>query len=205
MNNTTYLNKNEKAVDIAVVTCILFTFFSLIFNVFYSTILWPLLPNIGVNLLTLLLAFIISSVIFVIRYSLKKSPLISKLNLFEITTIFYTTIFIIFNVLTFFIKDVWNLYTILIILALSFALTIIKLYVNISNFLLKSLIYYLIISIPYFIIALVFAGYDKGNQIIIVFATYTIIYAIINISAYLLISAKLKRENESKKYTKQFK
>ena len=205
MNKTTYIDKKDVAVSIAVLSCILFTLFSLLFNTFYSIILWPLLPNIGVNLFTLLLAFTISAIVFTISYKLKKPIIVTKLNLITVTTVFYSSIFVIFNILTFFFKDVWNFYTILIIFALSFVLTIIKIYVQISNYLLKSLIYYLVISIPYFVITLVFAGYDKGNQIVVVFAIYTLIFIIININSYLLISAKRKRENQNKQYTKQFK
>ena len=205
MKKIFYYDKKDIILSIVLISSLLFTFFSLLFNSFYSLILWPLLPNIGANLLIFLVSFVFATAIFLISNKVDRPIIIERINFIYLSTVLYSSIFIIFNISTLLFKDVWNLYTIFIILALSLILSMIKKYVKINNYLLKSLIYYLIISIPYFIITFLFAGYSKGNQIIIVFSIYTIIYVIINIIIFSIIRTKNKLDNEQKQYSKQFK
>ncbi|MBQ8545885.1 MAG: hypothetical protein IJ437_02965 [Clostridia bacterium] len=185
--------------------CVIFTIISLVFNCFYSILLWPLLPNIGVNLLTLLISFIPALIILLVRYKLKKPLINTKMKIVYSISVVYSSIFIIFNISTVFFKDVWNLYTILIILLLSIIISIIRYYVPISNYLIKTIIYFIVLAIPYFIITLAFAGLGKGNAIIIVFSVYAVAYIISSVTIFLIIRARAKAENNNKSYKKQFK
>lgn len=205
MNKTDSIEKKQIFVSISTLSCVIFTLFSLLFNIFYSIILWPLLPNIAVNLITLLISFILSSIIMIFSIMIKKPFLIKKINFVFFSCILFTSIFVIFNISTVILKDVWNLYSILIILTLSFLISIVKFYVPIKSFIVKSIIYYIMISIPYFIITLAFGNYGAGNNFIIVFAIYTLIFLLCNIIIFTIKGIKKKAENENKQYTKQFK
>ena len=205
MKEANNISKKDLFFSLGQITCILFTIFSLLFNVFYSIILWPLLPNIGVNLLTLLISFILASIILIFSQMLKKPIKITKFSFILLAPILFTAIFVVFNISTVFLKNVWNLYSILIILVLSFVISLIKFYVPIKSFLLKSIIYYILFAIPYFIITLAFGDYGKENQFLIVFAVYTVVYILSNIIVFLIKKHKQKSDNESKEYIKQFK
>ena len=200
------IKKEQKIpLSFALNICIMFTVLSLLFNIIYSLMLWPLLPNIGFNLLTLLISFVPALVFVIIKSKLKKPLINTKAKIIYYISFFYTSIFIIFNISTIFFKDVWNLYTILIIFVLSIVISIIRLYLPIKNYLIRAIIYFVVFAIPYFIITLSVEGLGKGNAIIIVFSVYALIYIASSISIYLIIKTREKSSNSKKAYTKMFK
>ena len=89
------------------------------------------LPNIAINYLTLVISIIISLLILLLTVKLKKELIFKKINVIYFISCLYTSIFLVLNVSTVILKNVWNLYTILMILAVSILTGIFKFFVAI--------------------------------------------------------------------------
>ncbi len=186
-------------------TSIFFTIFSLFLNCFYAIFIPTDLPSIGFNLVFLGISILISLIICIINLKFKKNLYYRKLNLIYIFSFINTTVFLLVNLSTIFFKDIWNIFTILMIVALSLIVAIITIYLPIKNYLLKSIIYYVVIAIPYFIITVSFGNYGEGNKLIIVFFVYTIVYTIARIITFIMLKSIKTIENNKKEYSKMFK
>lgn len=201
--------KNKFILPFLLNTSIIFTFLSLIINSFFAIILIgedinPLL-NIGQNLLLLLLSLIISSIIVIILIKLKKETLYKKIKFIYFTCSLYSIIFLILNFSTMIYKNIWNIFTILILFATSLIITVINVVLPIKKTYIKAILNFIIFSIPYFIIFLCFGGFGKNNKIIITIFVYIIIYSVITVCYYLTKSFLMKLKNNNKKYYNIFK
>ena len=204
MNISTNKMKYEIIFSILSFASLIFLPISLFFNSFNAFFTSADLMSIGFNLVCLGISFLLSAVITIIKYKLKK-PLCKKLLPIYVISCFYSLIFIIVNVSTLLFKDIWNIYTIYILLALSIVVSLILLYLPLKNYLVRSLIYYIVIAIPYFIITLVFGNYGDDNSEIIVFFVYTIAYTVARIIAFIILKSNNNIENNKKEYSKMFK
>lgn len=205
MKKSIQKEKNYFFLSTISITSILFTAFSLIFNAFYAIIIPPDLPSIGFNFVFLGVSLLISLAICIITLKLKKNLYFKKLNFIYIFTFINTIAFLSVNLSTIFFDDIWNIFTVLIIFVLSLIITAICLFIPINNYFIKSIIYYVIIAIPYFIITLGFGKYGEGNKIIIVFFVYTIVYTVARIVSFILLELSNNIKNSKKEYSKKFK
>ncbi len=191
---------------------LIFTILSLFINSFFEILFIGAentLPNMGVNFITyivsMVLSAIISTIIVVICYKHKKQYFPKKMMLLYYASNIYTFLFLSINLSTLALKNIWNIWTILLLFVLSFAVSIVHYFVKIKSFLLKSTIYFILFGIVYFIITLYFGNYGHGHKLLIVIAIYLLSFAFISTVLYLINKVLYNNENANKKYDKIFK
>ena len=200
--------KNKAIFSVIFNSCILFTLFSILINSFFAVLYigddGTNLPKIAINYLTLVISIIISLLILLLTVKLKKELIFKKINVIYFISCLYTSIFLVLNISTVILKNVWNIYTILMILAVSILTGIFKFFVHINK-ILKAIIYFCIYAVPYFIISISFAGFGKGNMLIVVITVYLLAFALIYIASHLVDSILKRKNNNNQKYEKLFK
>lgn len=200
--------KNKVIFSIIFNSCILFTLFSILTNTFFAILYigedGTNLPNIGINYLILVISVIISLLVLLLLVKLKKDLVIKRINVLYFICCLYTSIFLVLNVSTVILKNVWNIYTILMILAVSILTGIVKFFIPINK-LLKAIIYFCIYAVPYFIISIHFGGFGKGNMLIVLITVYLLAFALIYAITQLINSLLKQQNNHNQKYEKLFK
>lgn len=193
-------------------TSLIFTLFSLLINCFFEILYIGseyTLPNMGVNFITylvsLVLSGVISTIIVVICYKHKKQYFPKQMMLLYYASNLYTFLFLSLNLSTLALKNIWNIWTILLLAVLSFAVSIVHYFVKIKSSFLKSVIYFILFGIVYFIITLYFGDFGQGHKLLIIIAIFLLSFALISTILHLINKALYNNENANKKYDKIFK
>ena len=204
--------KNKTLVkDIFLLTCYIFAPISLILNIILGiTIGKSSLLSIGGIFLILLISFTVSSFLVVIRD--KGFNFTKKSKILSLSMCFFTCISFVINAFVQLfalsvelpIKNLWNIYSILLILAFSFCISVCISWLKTQNIILKILIYFFLIGIFYFLLTVTIGSLAIGNTLFIFLGIYILVYALITAAYLLIVRRKRKIELEKKPYQKQF-
>ncbi len=201
--------KNKILIPILLDSCIIFTPLSLIVNAMFAILFigdeGTHLPSIAINLLFLIISLIASLFIILIQFKLKKPYISSKIYLLYFICSLYTITFITVNLSTILLKNIWNIYTILIIFAVSIISGMIKAIIPIKSFLFKLFLYFILYAIPYFFISIKFGNFGENNMIIVLISVYIGSFAIISLAIYIIKSILSQNTNNNKEYQNLFK
>lgn len=199
--------KNKAIFSIIFNSCILFTLFSILTNAFFAILYigedGTKLPNIGINYLIFVISLIVSLLVLLLLIKLKRDLISNKINIVYFICCLYTSVFLVLNVSTVIVKNVWNIYTILMILAISVLTGIVKFFVPINK-ILKAIIYFCIYAVPYFIISIHFGGFGKGNMLIVLITIYLLAFAVIYAISQIVGAFLNQKTNQTKDYEKLF-
>ncbi len=188
-------------------TCLYFLVASLFLNLltffmFLSDGLHELLV-VWANLIVFLVCFIAGAIVVLIKN--KSNRLNHTIDLLSFATFLYAIEFLGINIIGSFIGKIWTIYTILLIFAFSFLISLLRHIMKFKNYFLHALIYFFVFGIFYSLVVLTIAGYGSGNAIIIVVGIYSIAYIICALIYFFIKKHKEINENNKKKYTSQFK
>lgn len=188
-------------------TCLIFTVGSFILSLLTSAILTSAasIPNVKVNIITLVASVAISIIIAIICAIRKRAFLSLKINFLYLYSISYTILFIIYYAfvsISSFVKP--SIFSILTILCVSLLFAIFEVYVNIKSALIKALIYLIVFSIPYLTVVFI-SNLAEGNKIFIIIAIYLVSFILIYLIYFICTLIWHKHTNETKDYTKLFK
>ena len=201
--------KNKFCVSILLNSSVIFTLLTVLINSFFAVLyidedINPLL-NIGQNLLLLLISAIISLILALLLNKFKKNIIFEKIKLIYFSCSLYLVIFILTNLVTIVYKNIWNIFTILIIFVTSILASIANTLLPIKKSYIKAIINFFLFAIPYFIICLSFGNYGQNNRIIILMSVYLLSYTIITTAYFVTKSQINKHKNEKKEYYRLFK
>lgn len=200
--------KNKVLLSILFNSCISFTIISLLINLFFHLMFindeGTNLPNIGITFTVLLVSLIIATAIALLLIKLKKELIISKIYVIYYITCLFTSLFIVLNLSTVVIKNIWNIYTILMIFLASVFVGIVKYLIPINQ-IFKAILYFFIYAVPYFVIVVKFAGYGQGNKLIIVITLYVVFFALVYSFIQITKTIIRKHKNKSEEYKNLFK
>ncbi len=188
-------------------TCLYFLIASLFLNLltffmFLSDGLHELLA-VWANLIVFLVCFIVSAIVVCIKK--KSNKLNSTIDYFSFATFSYTIEFLGINIIGSFLGKIWTIYTILLIFAFSFLISLLRYVMKFKNYFLHAIIYFFVLGIFYSLVVLTIAGYGSGNTIIIVVGIYSIVYIICALLYFFIKKHKEENENNKKQYQSQFK
>lgn len=188
-------------------TCLYFLISSLFLNLltffmFLSDGLHELLL-LWANLIVFWVCFIAGAIVVLIKN--KSNKLNNTIDLLSFATFLYTIEFLGINIIGSFLGKIWTIYTILLILAFSFLISLLKNIMKFKNYFLHALVYFFVLGIFYSLVVLTIAGYGSGNAIIIVVGIYSIAYIICALIYFFIKKRKEENENSKKQYTSQFK
>ena len=104
--------KNKAIFSVIFNSCILFTLFSILINSFFAVLYigddGTNLPKIAINYLTLVISIIISLLILLLTVKLKKELIFKKINVIYFISCLYTSIFLVLNISTVILKNVFT-------------------------------------------------------------------------------------------------
>ena len=196
MNNK--IKPNNKFLHILILACFFYLPLTIIVNFFCS--LDGKLLKFWANLILFAIALI-----FAIFIGLKTNFYI-KFDIIRNTCYIYTLISFVVNLFVYVINDgrLWAFSSILIILSYSIAISILFKFLKIKAYLIRTLIYYCISLASFMILTVGIAKYTTGNNTMLLFGIFSIIYAVLSIAYYYVKRTFASYENEEKNYKRQF-
>lgn len=181
-------------------SCLFYTPFSIIINSICSLAANGQLLNLWANCLFFGISFIVS-----LFFVLKHKNLL-KYKILEFIVTIYTLISFIINTFVFIINDgsMWDIKSIFLIFGYSVIISSLIRFVNLKNYLISSIIYYTVSLAAFLTITLAIAKYNTGNNAMIFFGSFTVVYVILAIIYFFIKRTFTKFENEEKVYKRQF-
>ncbi len=201
-------NSSENGIfSLIIKSCTFFMILSFLLCVSTSIVLESTInfPNVVANLIVIGASILLSIITNIIKARQKKAFLNAKLYTLYLASIVYLFLYIFYYIFAIFNQEIRSIYSIISILGACLVFSLVEIYVPLKNHLLKSIIYFIVFAIPYFISTLLIANYGKGNNFFVVFAIYFIVYSIIYITYYLIHQCIRKQNNENKEYKQMFK
>lgn len=103
------------------------------------------------------------------------------------------------------VKDtMWSVYSFILIFAYSILTSVMLSFIKIKYFLISTLIYYAVGLSSFLVLTTVIGEHGEGNGTMILFGTFTIIYAVSSAVYFFVKRAFAQFENEEKDYKPQF-
>lgn len=161
--------------------------------------------KIRANLLIFLVCFIVWTIL--IYKKRKKENFINvKIPLLFTCGIVYTLSFFLLNTTQYIIEiaNFWDGYSLLLLLLFGFVSSLLIEKIKIKNYLLSSILNYIVVGIFYYIFYVVKANFKSGTSLLISIGIYTIIFTISAIVYYLVVAKKQTKENTEKEYKNLF-
>ena len=196
------MKKSDKSINyplsISIFACVLYAISTFVLNIFLS--LNSVVLEVWANLLIFCLLFIVSTIIVLTKKVSIKSFILKT------TTILYTVLSFILNI-TFAITaslSMWHWTTIVLLAVYSVAISLMLVFLKINSYLIRTLIYYVVSYICFFILTNVIGGYTAGNLTIILFGIFALSYIAGSIIFFYIKRSFLQIENEEQEYKKQF-
>jgi flagellar basal body-associated protein FliL len=103
-------------------------------------------------------------------------------------------------------KALWNvnIFSIIVILAFSIAISVCILYLKTKNTATKLMIYFFGIGTFYYILTVTVGGLAVGNALILIISAYVASFSLVATAIAVVSSRKKKKERDSKPYQNQF-
>jgi hypothetical protein len=160
-----------------------------------------------IYVLLLLIIFMVSIIVLVKSNRIKR--LENKRNLLIYSTTIYTVISITVNTIAWMLQsaksgNLWNVYTIITLVIFSVTISAVMLYSKKCGLTSKFVLYFLVTSIPYFVILVGITGFFSGATVLIPIGIYLLIYGVTVTVITVNKSKKTEKELNEKPYEKQF-
>ena len=181
--------------------CITFTPFSFIINFICGvSITVNTLLQLWAGILIFALCFIFALVrMLVKKVNYKKSGT----NYFSY---FYTAIYFIINIFVLAVEgtNLWNLFSLLLLVPYSAIMASLMRFMKINSFLLREIIYYAVSITAFLLLTSVIGDYNQGYTTMILFGTFTLVFTIGAFIYFLIKRSIAQAENEDKAYKPMF-
>ncbi|MBQ8145273.1 MAG: hypothetical protein IJ039_00675 [Clostridia bacterium] len=152
------------------------------------------------NLIIFLITFVIALIVGF------KSQFRIKDGIVRNTCSIYTILSFIINTFVFIIDDgkMWSVKSMILILSFAIIIALLLRYLKIKLYLIRTLIYYCVCLAAFMFLTVGIAEYTNGNNTMLLFGIFTIVYAIISIIYFYVKRSFLSFENDEKNYKRQF-
>jgi len=182
-------------------TCIAFTPLSFIINFICGvSITISTMLQLWAGILIFALCFLISLIKMIIKkINYKKSAI----NYFSYL---YTAIYFVLNIFVMAVDNtnIWNLFSLLILVPYSAIIAILMQYLRLNSFLLREIIYYALSVTSFLLLTSVIGDYNQGYMTMILFGTFTVVFSIGAFIYYLVKRSIEQAENDDKAYKPMF-
>ena len=104
------------------------------------------------------------------------------------------------------IKDgrMWTHWSIILILAYSILVALLSHYIKVNNFLITSIIYYVVSISAFMTLTVLIADYREKNYSMILFGAFTVFFVFYSIVHFFIKRKFYRFENDEKEYKRQF-
>lgn len=161
--------------------------------------------NIKVCVVFLLLS-IAFGFIFAFFVAKKKKALPKPLKIIFNISIAYTFLYFILNGFALITKkqNFWDTYCLIALMIFTIIIVLMNEYIKISNYLLSSVLYFVVFGGYYTFNFIYKSDYSKGTSLIISITIFLVAFFAIDICYYFLTRSKSKKENKEKEYKSMF-
>lgn len=194
------VSSNKFILHILAIACVFYLPCTLFINLICHFVLNGRLLQAWANLIVFFIVFIFALILNIKTKFLIKNGIIRNIGYI------YSILSFSINLLVFILEDgkMWTILSMLLILLYSIIASILLQYLKIGNYLVRSLIYYVVSIVSFMILTVGIAKYTEGNSTMLLFGIFTIVYIIIAIVYFYIKRSFYSYENKEKAYKRQF-
>lgn len=197
-------NKSPDILTILILSCAIYSVISVLINLICSL---SIKVTTMLQLWACVIIFAISFIFATIFAFKKKIRVELSHNIIYSMFCFYTVLSALLSAIALIIPAgtmLWCLYSMLLVIAYSLIISLMRAYLKVKNYLISALIYYGVSLITFMILTNLIAQFNEGNQTMIFFGSFSIAYLILAV-LYFYIKRSFERiDNEEKSYKQQF-